>query len=92
MGLRSTKAGFSVQFVLRDRTLHDIIESGTTLKINCQDCSRSTAWSPEQARKERKFEPFMGKPIDALADHMRCAACRSRNFFVTIQTDRNPLL
>lgn len=92
MGLRTPKAGFSVQHVLRGRTLRDIVEGGTTLKISCQDCSRSTAWTPAQARKERKFEAFMGKPIEALADHMRCAACRSTNFFVTIQTARNPLL
>lgn len=92
MGLRNPKAGFAVQHVLRGRTLADIVEGGTTLKINCDRCSRSTAWTPVQARKERKFEGFMGQPIEALAERMRCAACRSRNFFVTIQTARNPLL
>lgn len=92
MGQRNPKSGFSVQHVLRGRTLRGIVESGTTIKINCDHCSRSTVWSPAQALKEPKFDAFMGQPIEALAGQLRCAACQSRDFFVTILTARNPLL
>lgn len=92
MGLRNKKFGFSIQQVLRGRTLRDIIESGTTIKINCDECSRSTVWSPTQARKEERLRTFMSKPIEELAENMHCASCRSRNFFLTIQVARNPLL
>lgn len=92
MGLRRHNAGYSIQNVMRGRTLRSILEGGTTIKINCESCARSSVWSPVQARNEMKFEPFLDKPIEALADKMSCAGCRSKSFFLTIVVPRNPLL
>lgn len=85
MGQRRKTSGFSIANVLRGRTLRDIIESDTTFKTNCDDCSRSSAWTPAQARNELKFRAFMDKPIEELAAKMSCAGCRSKNLFLTIR-------
>lgn len=84
MGQRQYTARPDVHLVLRGRTLGEIVESGTTLAVSCQACSRRSTWSPKQARNEVKFEPFMARDIGDLAGKLRCAACRSTDLFVTI--------
>lgn len=82
MGLRRPPSGFSIQNVLRGRTLRHIADSGTTIAVNCDACSQRRVWSPRQAKA--RFAPMLDDDVMRFAEKLSCGRCGSRSFFLTI--------
>lgn len=82
MGLRNPQSGFTIQHVLRGRTLRDIVDAGTTLKLMCDACTRDVVLPPADAAAA--FAALLDREIEALAARLACRSCGARDGFLTI--------
>ena len=67
---------------LKGKTLNEAIELGISITFQCETCDRLAFWPWPYMKREKKFDKWRNQYIHALADKLRCAACRSRDFYL----------